>query len=500
MLVRREQEIRAFVPRDYWEVRGDLRDRRRAEQFDRRRWRRRQAIRRASATRGARRRASSRAATSAAGEPRSGRGSSGCGRSTVREPPPLLFDLTSLQRTANRRFGLRATAHARDRAGAVRAPQGPHLPAHRLAPPARATSRRSCPSCSRRSPRCPTTRRSRRRCSRRRRALAAASFDDGKVQRPPRDRPDRQAACASRRSIATSARIFDLVARRFLGAFHPDAEFALTEVVIRVGAPAAAEPRAARRARGDARCERATILVTALPPPPDRYLARGRVRLVAGWQAVAASMTTRGGRDEPRRRRRRRRRPATRCRRSPRASALDGAVRSRSRSRPRPPPRYTEATLLGAMESAGKAIDDEALRAAMKDSGPRHAGHARRDHRDAAPARLHRARRAEPRARRRSGIGLDRGAAGREPRLARADRRPGRRGSRGSRAARRRAPRSWRTSRATCARPSRRSAARRPRSSRRRWPRMRRLSAAAALRRHGARRLARLHLRGGLRL
>src|SRR5439155_10178621 len=28
----------------------------------------------------------------------------------VREPPPLLFDLTSLQRTANRRYGLSATA------------------------------------------------------------------------------------------------------------------------------------------------------------------------------------------------------------------------------------------------------------------------------------------------------------------------------------------------------------------------------------------------------
>ena len=35
----------------------------------------------------------------------------------------------------------------------------------------------------------------------------------------------------------------------------------------------------------------------------------------------------------------------------------------------RPPPRHTEATLLGAMESAGREIEDEALRAAMKDTG-----------------------------------------------------------------------------------------------------------------------------------
>src|SRR4030095_8797311 len=35
----------------------------------------------------------------------------------------------------------------------------------------------------------------------------------------------------------------------------------------------------------------------------------------------------------------------------------------------RPPPRYNEATLLSAMEGAGKLIDDEELREAMKESG-----------------------------------------------------------------------------------------------------------------------------------
>jgi len=35
----------------------------------------------------------------------------------------------------------------------------------------------------------------------------------------------------------------------------------------------------------------------------------------------------------------------------------------------RPPPRHTEATLLGAMESAGREISDDELRAAMRDSG-----------------------------------------------------------------------------------------------------------------------------------
>src|SRR4029453_1196353 len=35
----------------------------------------------------------------------------------------------------------------------------------------------------------------------------------------------------------------------------------------------------------------------------------------------------------------------------------------------KPPPRYTEATLLSAMETAGKLVDEEELREAMKESG-----------------------------------------------------------------------------------------------------------------------------------
>ena len=35
----------------------------------------------------------------------------------------------------------------------------------------------------------------------------------------------------------------------------------------------------------------------------------------------------------------------------------------------KPPPRYSEATLLSAMETAGKLIDDEELREAMKERG-----------------------------------------------------------------------------------------------------------------------------------
>jgi DNA topoisomerase-3 len=97
--------------------------------------------------------------------------------------------------------------------------------------------------------------------------------------------------------------------------------------------------------------------VTALPPPPDRYRAHGRVRLVAGWQDVAQIRADgadgEAGPTLP---------PLVEGQR------LDGTLEVMTKQT-RPPPRHTEATLLGAMESAGREISDETLRAAMRDSG-----------------------------------------------------------------------------------------------------------------------------------
>ena len=107
ILVEREEKIRAFVPRDYWEVHRHVPRRgrrihrplvRREVQEARRRPRR---ARRAPVGRGARardRREVRRA--SPASSPRN--------RSRRRRVAPLLYDLTSLQREANGRFGFSA--------------------------------------------------------------------------------------------------------------------------------------------------------------------------------------------------------------------------------------------------------------------------------------------------------------------------------------------------------------------------------------------------------
>ena len=42
-------------------------------------------------------------------------------------------------------------------------------------------------------------------------------------------------------------------------------------------------------------------MLTTLPPLPDRFVARGRVRLVAGWQEVAGLDDRRGSARDSRR-------------------------------------------------------------------------------------------------------------------------------------------------------------------------------------------------------
>jgi DNA topoisomerase-3 len=362
IVVRREQEIRAFSPRDYWEVRGVFTPAGAAP------------AEKVTATwgatppgtKGVHSRLGQRAfadAVVARDEPVAAATSpegpivARLRQRRTKEPPPLLFDLTSLQRTANRRYGLSATA-------TLAAAQSLYERYKILTYP-RTDSRHLTTDMAKELPKLFT-------------ALAAVPdyaphaapllatapprsrrvFDDAKVS-------DHHAIVPTGKSVnldelpRDERRVFDLVARRFLGAFHPDAEFALTDVVIRVGAaePGSRGPDVAP----DAPVEDDAAPLLTLPAPPDHFHARGRVRLVAGWQAVAQLEGDR-------------KRPDDGAADAPtlpplvEGQRLDGAFEVLTKQT-RPPPRHTEATLLGAMESAGRDIADEELRAAMRDSG-----------------------------------------------------------------------------------------------------------------------------------
>jgi len=378
LVVGRDEEIRKFVPRDYWEVRGNFttatgesfeatfRHQRRARLDN-------QPLAAALITR--------LQAHAQARDP-DGPAVERVQQKTVREPPPLLFDLTTLQRTANRRFGLSAArtleiaqslyethkvlTYPRTDSRYLSKDLAPTLPrlfrallplpayapfAQKLV--AAADGREAAPGIV---------------------GLLSAGnrrvFDDAKVE-------DHHAIIPTGAQITMARwealdrdhqRVFDLVARRFLGAFFPDAVFAATELVVRVGpgtAPPEAPPPPARGPGVPA--DEVEDAITDLPPPPDRFFARGRVRLEAGWQEVAGFGGPADGDKKGAR-------PDGEGDAAPSLPAVQKGQRLDGRFTPaakqtRPPPRHTEATLLSAMETAGKAIEDEALRAAMKDTG-----------------------------------------------------------------------------------------------------------------------------------
>ena len=364
MLVHREQAIRSFVPRAYWEIRGELRTA--CGQRFTAGWRLGSTTRIATAAL-AEAIAARDAAHGAASDPEGPRVERIRAR-TVREPAPLLFDLTALQRTANRRFGFTA-ARTLELAQAL-------YERHKVLTYPRTDSRHLSSDVA--GELAPVF------------AMLAelpdyAAFAGELVAHPPRPGRrviddakvhDHHAIIPTGKPVRLDSierderRLFDLVVRRFLAAFYPDAEFAITEVWIRVGPatpgapppafPDAPAPRPDQAADGDGD----RPMIEALPAPPDRYFARGRVRLAAGWQAVAGI----DGHDAPQRPGDRDAEPAAALPALALGQPLAGAFAPVAKQTT-PPPRYSEATLLGAMESAGKAIDDEALRAAMKDTG-----------------------------------------------------------------------------------------------------------------------------------
>src|SRR5256714_1558624 len=130
-------------------------------------------------------------------------------------------------------------------------------------------------------------------------------------------------------------RVFDLIARRFLAAFHPPARYARTTVVTLV--------------------------------EEERFRTRGKVTLEAGWRGVYGLLSDadqQAQRQEEDAENESAELPP--LEQGPQVKCTAAEVEAKET---KPPPRYTEATLLSAMETAGKLIDDEELREAMKERG-----------------------------------------------------------------------------------------------------------------------------------
>jgi len=126
------------------------------------------------------------------------------------------------------------------------------------------------------------------------------------------------------------AKIYDMIARRFVAVFYPSAEFDITTRISAIGG--------------------------------HDFKTEGKVLTFPGWLAVygktgiedsSPDSKTLPALD-----------PADGS--PPKAKVVDPQLHEEST---RPPPRYTEATLLSAMEGAGKLVDDDELAEAMKERG-----------------------------------------------------------------------------------------------------------------------------------
>ena len=257
----------------------------------------------------------------------------------IKEKPPLLFDLTSLQRVANNKYGFTAQQTldiAQDlyEAKLITYPRTDsqhlsttlaqeiksHLLACNVAPYQQFVSQILSTQI----------------------RLTSRHVSDSKIR-------DHHALIPTTNQVDFTKlndkeqKIYDLIARRFLCMFFPDAEIERTLIVTNVA--------------------------------NETFLTRGSRTIRPGWQVVEAPVKTKSNQDEE-------------GKSKSNTAAVEDVEEEQANLPPvkekepvktikaevlskltKAPPRYTDSSLLGIMETAGKEIDDEKLRQAMKDKG-----------------------------------------------------------------------------------------------------------------------------------
>jgi DNA topoisomerase III len=267
---------------------------------------------------------------------------------TRRMPPPLLYDLTELQRHANRLYGLSAQGTL-DTAQSLyekhKLLSYPRTDCRHLSTEVASTLGDIVRAMSGRYPGllAPGTGS---------RPLARRYVDDAKVT-------DHHAIVPTATSAGDKAltrdeqRIYDLVCRRLLAAWHGDFVDSVTTVM--------------------------TAILTASPTMPtvvDRYRSQGTTIEQLGWKVLDVGggkkqrTKTSGGAEGN---------VEASAENDPEDQALPAGLTAGQRQavlearavpkRTRAPSRLTDATLLTAMETAGELLDDKELSEAMRDSG-----------------------------------------------------------------------------------------------------------------------------------
>jgi DNA topoisomerase-3 len=247
------------------------------------------------------------------------------------QTPPLLYDLTQLQRDMNRRHALTASRTLRlaqdlyEKYKVITYPRtdsrflsGKTIPL--LLPALRAVARVSSGLGEAAAPLLEAGRL----------PITGRLINEAKVRDHHAIIPTAQAAGAVKLR-GDHAKVFEAVARRFIAAFYPQAVIEDTTVITSVEA--------------------------------ETFRSRGRVVIEPGWLRVedARWLTAGSGGEEED--------AAVDLPFLETGTSVVAASATAVEKETRPPPRYTEASLLQVMETAGKLLEDEELQEAMKERG-----------------------------------------------------------------------------------------------------------------------------------
>lgn len=307
LLVARDREIRAFVPRDYWEIRADFGDYAglwlNPDTKETRCYEHELAEQIAGRVRGK---------TGVVTENE---------RTKKTQPPPQLYDLTSLQREANKLLGLSAAKtleiaqalYEKHKLITYPRTDSRYLPHDMIPKVAKVLNTLPAPYDALTAPL---------------KAEGAFSksgrmYNDAKVSDHHALVPTGSYAALGKLTDI-ERRVFDMIARRLIAAHYPDYEYLSVKLITRVDG--------------------------------DDFKTTGSVPLKEGWKAVyRGEGEKKEGED-----------------------ALPDLPVGTQRSvkgcrlkaqKTKPPEPHTDGTLLQAMENAGRTLEDESLRESMKDSG-----------------------------------------------------------------------------------------------------------------------------------
>lgn len=355
LVVEREEKIRKFVSRDYWEIHATFgadageypakwfdpkwKKGEDAEAKADRVWSAAEAQAIANAVRG------KQATVTEESKP-------------TTQASPLLFDLTSLQREANGKFGFSAkttlalaqSLYERHKALTYPRTDSRALPEDYL-PVAKQTFEMLADSGMRHlAPH----------------ALTALNnnyirpskriFDNSKVSDHFAIIPTLQAPSGLSEA---EQKLYDLVVRRFMAVFFPSAEYTVTTRISTVAAAPGRPKQGAAPSGGSEPHEVGSVGATSV----HSFKTEGKVLVKPGWLAIygkEAADEVEGGKDGDKGQNLVPVKPG---------EMVNTLQVDPKGLKTKPPARYSEATLLGAMESAGKQIDDDELREAMQEKG-----------------------------------------------------------------------------------------------------------------------------------